>query len=144
MTPSPLGAPGDDEHEARLLQALLRSASLRPAWFYVGRRPRSTEVFVVTALTVERLEHRRYRTLAAFDWGRGSDWTGQTELAYALLADLTGHRPPDATTFALYREVVGRLPRDGFVVSDLDLEFWLQVGGFDPLRWEPARRREER
>lgn len=113
---------------------------LRPGWFYVGRRPDLTEVFVVSATAIECLVHLGYRSAATFDWGRRSEWTGRLELSYALLADLTGRRPPDAVIFSLFHEVIERLPRDGFALSEIDLEMWLALEGRNPLGWASPHR----
>ncbi len=99
---------------------------------------------MVSAATVERLEHRAYRSRTAFDWGPESDWTGRLELSYALLADLTGRRPPDAAIFSLFSGLVERLSHDGFVISDVDLETWLALDGRNPLRWSPSRQPDGR
>ncbi|WP_320671774.1 DUF6166 domain-containing protein [Patulibacter defluvii] len=113
-----------------------RPAGLRPAWFYVGRR-RGPEVLVVSGAAVERLAHREYRSPAPFAWGAGASWLGRVELAFALLADLSGRRPPDAVAFALYGGLVGRLPAARFVLSEVELERWLARAGHDPLAWAP-------
>jgi hypothetical protein len=61
--------------------------------YYVGRRPRETEVYIVTGTEVEPLEHPSYHSSAAFGWG---DLTaGALELAFAMLAHATDSRPPD-------------------------------------------------
>jgi len=41
--------------------------------------------------------------------------------------------PPDAVIFSLLHEVIERLPRDGFVLSEIDLEMWLALDGRNPL-----------
>jgi hypothetical protein len=110
-------------------------AGLYPGWFYVGRRPSATEVFVVSAARVDPLAHRAHRSVRPFDWGGGAQPPGRLELAYALLADATGQRPPEAATRALDRQVVRHLPSDGFVLSDVELDVWLHREGHDPLRW---------
>lgn len=121
------------------IERLFGAAGGRPraGWFYVGRRPAATEVFVVSAASVARLGHREHRSPAAFDWGQEACWAGRLELAYALLADVTAHRPPEAATFSLYRYVVSRLARNGFVLSDVDLLLWISVEGENPLGWAP-------
>jgi len=135
---------GSGEHDGRPDPgALLGLAGRGPraGWFYVGRRPARTEVFVVGADSCARLEHREHRSPAAFDWGARAPWTGRLELAFALLADVTAHRPPEATTFTLYRSVVSRLERDGWVLSDVDLLLWIYAEGENPLDWAPWQRR---
>jgi hypothetical protein len=48
--------------------------------------------------------------------------------------------PPEAATFAFFRDVVGCLPRDGFVLSDVDLDVWTDVEGRDVEAWPRCRR----
>lgn len=100
--------------------------------YYVGRRQRRTEVFVVTANEVDRLPHHRYRSAAAFDWGDRT--AGALELAFALLTLATDSRPPDQVCRAFSDQVVARLDRAGFVLGDGDIALWLLTAlhGSDP------------
>jgi len=91
--------------------------------YYVGRRPRGTEVYVVTATEVEPLEHRRYQSSATFDWGDPT--TGALELAFAMLAGITESRPPDPICLTFWAEVVSCLDRAGFVLGDSEIALWL-------------------
>jgi hypothetical protein len=114
------------------------AAGQRPLWFYVGRVGGSgPKVFVVDRWSVDALEHCEYRSPARFAWGPAAPWTGRAELAFALLVDATGRRPPEAATFAFFRDVVGCLPRDGFVLSDVDLDVWIDVGRRPPIPSRP-------
>jgi hypothetical protein len=104
-------------------EQLVRSGSLDSERFYVGRRPESTEVYVVTRSDVERLPHRAYRSRAAFDWGRQSP--GTLELAFALLAHAAGSGPPHLVCTTFCDEVVARLDGAGFMLSDGDIALWM-------------------
>jgi hypothetical protein len=108
----------------RVAPAVTRTwRSRRSERCYVGRRPHDTEVYIVTATEVEPLEHPRYQSSAAFDWG---DLTaGALELAFAMLAHTTDSRPPDPICLIFRTEVVARLDRAGFVLGDGDIALWL-------------------
>ena len=94
-----------------------------PERYYVGRRPRDAQVYVVTGTAIEPLERPAYRSSSAFDWG---DLTaGALELAFAMLADTTDSRPPDRICLTFWAEVVACLDRDGFVLADGDIALWL-------------------
>jgi hypothetical protein len=101
--------------------------------YYVGRRPRDTEVYVVTDTDTEPLEHPGYRSNAPLDWG---DLTaGALELAFAMLAHTTDSRPPDPICLTFWAEVVARLDRAGFVLAEGDIALWLLTAfceGDDP------------
>lgn len=91
--------------------------------YYVGRRPRETDVYIVTGTELEPLEHPSYQSSAAFDWG---DLTaGALELAFAMLAHTTDSRPPDPICLTFRAEVVAYLDRAGFVLGDGDIALWL-------------------
>jgi len=60
---------------------------------------------------------------------------GRLKLAVALLVDVTGRQPPEAAVDRLERAILRRLPSGGFTLSDVDLELWLHVEGFDPAHW---------
>ncbi|MGH3266066.1 MAG: DUF6166 domain-containing protein, partial [Trebonia sp.] len=94
-----------------------------PARYYVGRRPRETEVHVVSASKVEPLEHLRYRSRVPFDWGAAT--AGALELAYALLVDTAHSQPPDAVCQAFLTDVVAGFEPDGFVLDEGDVALWL-------------------
>jgi hypothetical protein len=101
--------------------------------YYVGRRPRDTEVYVVTDTDTEPLEHPGYRSNAALDWGGLT--AGALELAFAMLARTTDSRPPDPICLTFRAEVVARLDRAGFVLAEGDIALWLLTAfceGDDP------------
>ncbi|MGH2857187.1 MAG: DUF6166 domain-containing protein [Solirubrobacteraceae bacterium] len=103
------------------------------AHYYVGRRPGATEVSVVTAATVEPLEHLGHRSRAPFDWGASSP--GALELAFALLFDTARTPPPDPVCEAFVSDVVALLEPDGFVLEAGDVALWLLTAaraGFGP------------
>ncbi|MGH2889714.1 MAG: DUF6166 domain-containing protein [Solirubrobacteraceae bacterium] len=135
MQPTPLPAPGRDPwpesvrlagrvaapaHDPEAIPALRADD---PARYYVGRRPRETEVHVVTVATVEPLVHLGYRSAAPFDWGTST--AGALELAFALLIDTARSRPPDAVCRAFLADVVSVLEPDGFVLEAGDVALWL-------------------
>lgn len=144
MRPTPLPAPGRDRwpESVRLagrVAAPARDPESIPALraddlarYYVGRRPGGTEVHVVTAATVEPLEHLGYRGDAPFDWGAST--AGALELAFALLVDTARSRPPDAVCRAFLADVVAVLEPEGFVLEAGDVALWLLTasrGGSD-------------
>lgn len=100
----------------------------------MGRRPRATEVYVVTGDEVGPLEHPAYRSDAPLDWGELS--AGALELAFALLACSTGRRPPDAICRIFRRDVIARLDHTGFVLGDGEIALWLLTtfGDHEPQR----------
>lgn len=123
---------------------------------YVGRRPGSTEVYVVSRTAVEPLAHLGYRSTAAFDWGRSS--AGALELAFSLLTHATGRRPTHLVCRAFCGEVVACLDHPGFVLCDGDVALWLmsalssaETADQDPQRdqdahqgWRPLARLRSR
>jgi len=108
----------------RVAPTVTRTRRSRPSErYYVGRRPRDTEVYIVTVTEAEPLDHLRYKSTAAFDWG---DLTaGALELAFAILAHITDSRPPDPICQTFWAEVVACLDRAGFVLGDGDIARWL-------------------
>ncbi len=112
--------------------------SRRPEHYYVGRRSRGTEVYVVSRSGIEPLEHHGYRSSAPFDWGAPSP--GALELAFAMLAHGTESRPPDLICVTFWSEVVARLDRPGFVLGYGDLALWLLTALCD-CEELPVRRR---
>ena len=91
--------------------------------YYVGRRPRETEVYVVTGTDVEALEHLSYQSSTCFDWGDRTP--GALELAFAVLAHSTGRRPPKPICETFRADVIADLRRAGFVLGDGDIALWL-------------------
>jgi uncharacterized protein DUF6166 len=110
----------------------------RPERYYVGRRSGGTEVYVVSRVGVEPLEHHGYRGSAPFDWGAASP--GALELAFAMLAHGTESRPPDLICSTFWSEVVACLDRAGFVLCHGDLALWL-LTAFRDREQLPLRRR---
>jgi hypothetical protein len=108
----------------RVAPAVARTRRSRPSErYYVGRRPREAEVYIVTATEVEPLEHPRYQSTAEFDWGE--ETAGALELAFAMLAHTTDSRPPDTICLTFRAEVVARLDRAAFVLGDGEIALWL-------------------
>lgn len=110
----------------------------RSEHYYVGRRSRGTEVYVVSRAGIEPLEHHGYRSSAPFDWGAPSP--GALELAFAMLAHGTESTPPDVICVTFWTEVVGYLDRSGFVLGYGDLALWL-LTAFGEREQPPPRRR---
>jgi hypothetical protein len=95
--------------------------------YYVARRAvAGREVYRVDAAGVERVAHRRRWTPASFRWGE--QHPGTDELAYALLRETSGAREPsELACRELVAHVLGRLPRDGWILPEADLELWLAL-----------------
>lgn len=110
----------------------------RPEHYYVGRRSTGTEVYVVSRVGIEPLEHHGYRSSASFDWGAPSP--SALELAFAMLAHGTESRPPDLICVTFWTEVVACLDRSGFVLGYGDLALWLLMA-FCDREPAPLRRR---
>jgi len=133
----------------RVAPAATRIRRSRPTErYYVGRRPRDTEVYIVTATEVARLQHPGYQTSTAFDWG---DLTaGALELAFAMLAHTTDSRPPDPICRTFRAEVVARLDPAGFVLGEGDIALWLLTafsegdGSYDAPPRDGSRSRRRR
>ncbi len=106
--------------------------------YYVGRRSGGAEVYVVSRVGIEPLEHHGYRGSAPFDWGAPSP--GALELAFAMLAHGTESRPPDLICSTFWSEVVATLDRAGFVLCHGDLALWL-LTAFRESEQLPLRRR---
>ncbi|MEO6859328.1 MAG: DUF6166 domain-containing protein [Solirubrobacteraceae bacterium] len=116
--------------------------SHRAEHYYVGRRPRDTEVYVVSRAAIEPLEHHSYRSGSAFDWGAPTP--GALELAYAMLAHSTESRPPDPICATFWTEVVACLDRPGFVLAHGEIALWLLTAFCDAEESPPKRRRSLR
>ncbi len=113
---------------------------------YVGRRPGSTEVYVVSRTAVEPLPHLGYRSTAAFDWGRSTP--GALELSFSLLAHATEHQPTTLVCRAFCDEIVACLEHAGFVLCDGNIALWLmsalplaEGSGHDPAHEHDASQR---
>lgn len=113
---------------ARTLHAVTRPRrSRRPERYYVGRRAKATQVYIVSRSGLEPLPHLSYQSSAAFDWGSAS--AGALELSFALLADTTEGRPTELVCRTFCAEVVARLEHPGFVLTAGDVAVWL-MGAF--------------
>ena len=106
-----------------------REAS-RPEHYYVGRRARGTDVYVVSSAGTGPLEHHRYRSSAHCEWGTASP--GSLELAFAILAHGTESRPPDPICVTFWTEAVACFDRTGFVLGYGDLALWLLTAFSEP------------
>lgn len=108
---------------ASVAPARARARPSRPERFFVGRRPQTTEVYLVRGTKIGPLRHPGYRSDAPFDWGEPT--AGSLELAFAMLAHTTDSRPPDPVCLAFSADVVSRLDRAGFVLPEGDIALWL-------------------
>jgi hypothetical protein len=115
--------------------------------YFVGRRE-GRRVFVVSRQDVAALPHHGRLGDTPFDWARSGE--GAYELAYSLLAEVTGARPSASVCGLLEVEVLARLPWEGFVVLASDLDYWLALSVSDAERaaWpalprEPDERRNQ-
>jgi hypothetical protein len=106
-----------------------RRRPLREERYYVGRRPESTEVYVVSGTDLDLLAHLKHRDTASFDWGAAGP--GALELAFALLAHVARRRPTELVCTAFCDDVVARLDRAGFVLTDSDIAIWLMTAFSD-------------
>jgi len=102
-----------------------RQRSHRPDRYYVGRRPETTEVYVVSGTELEPLAHLNHHSQAAFDWGGLT--AGTLELAFAMLAHSTESQPTDLVCRTFRAEVLAGLDRAGFVLSRGDIALWLMT-----------------
>jgi len=91
--------------------------------FFVGRRPGPTEALVVSPGGVTPLVH--YHRLGAYPFDWGSHGEGVYELAYGLLAELTGACPPAWICGAMEVEILAFLTYQGFTVHERDVDTWL-------------------
>ena len=101
----------------------------RPELYYVGRRPATTEVHIVSRTELEPLPHLNYQSGVPFDWGC---WTaGALELAFAMLAHTTESRPTNLVCRTFCGEIVACLDPAGFVLSHGDVALWLMIAFSD-------------
>jgi hypothetical protein len=115
---------------------------MRATRYYVGRRPRAPEVYVVTGTDLEPLDHLGYQSGTPFDWG---DLTpGALKLAFAMLAHTTASRPPEPICQAFCADVIARLDRAGFVLGDGDIALWLLTAFGDDAQRDPTEPRHAR
>ncbi len=102
-----------------------RRRSSRQERYYIGRRPKATEVYIATGTELGQLAHLSHRSMASFDWGGAGP--GAQELAFALLADTAGREPTDLVCAAFSDAVVADLDHAGFVLTDWDIGIWLMT-----------------
>jgi hypothetical protein len=90
--------------------------------FFCGGRSRSgTEITVVdTDSCFGRYSLDPEAGQAAFEWGDKSD--GGTALAIAILTDVVGEQRARKLALDFKREVVSRLPKEGFELSEEDVK----------------------
>ena len=106
-----------------------RQRSHRPDRYYVGRRPATTEVHIVSRTELEPLPHLNYQSGVPFDWGC---WTaGALELAFAMLAHTTESRPTNLVCRTFCGEIAACLDPAGFVLSHGDVALWLMIAFSD-------------
>jgi hypothetical protein len=96
----------------------------RPLRYYVARRLDETEIYSVSRTELEPLTHLHYQSDAAFQWGCSTAGS-LFELAFAMLANTTEHRPTDLVCEMFSVEVVACLDPAGFVISSEDIAAWL-------------------
>ena len=89
---------------------------------YVGRLEASAQaVYIVDAVGVERLNP------PALGFGWGVDAIGDsTELARTLLADAGGTEPTAEACRLFIRQILSRLPQDGFTLQRDTVSSWLR------------------
>lgn len=97
-------------------------------------------MIVVTPRGAGPLAHHRRLGDAPFDWGRHGE--GVYELAYGLLAETIGLRPPSRVCGLLEIEVLVHLPWDGFLLLERVLRHWLSLTATDQqvATWSPLGR----
>ena len=94
----------------------------RDSRIYVGRLDGGLPaVYAVDADSVERL----HPAGEALEWGADVTETSST-LARVLLGDAAGAEPPADVCRRFSREILGRLPRDGFALQRETVSTWLR------------------
>lgn len=95
----------------------------RDSRIYVGRLEPGAipAVYAVDTATVERL----HPTGQALQWGAGAT-DAASELARVLLTDASGSEPPAEVCRRFSRQILGRLPQDGFALQRETVNVWLQ------------------
>ena len=110
-------APHDDHSHARGVPL--------PETFFVGRRPfEAAELYAVSLTEVERISSEFRFGTAELDWHAPD--AAALELGYALLARLAEQPPSQWLVSRFVREVLARLPDDGFVLSSEEIWHWLR------------------
>lgn len=90
---------------------------------YVGRLEGGVlpAIYAVDAATVERL----HPTGEPLQWGAGAT-DAASALARVLLADAAGTEPPAEVCRRFSRQILGRLPQDGFALQRETVNAWLR------------------
>jgi hypothetical protein len=89
---------------------------------YVGRLEGGCPaVFAVGASSVDRL----HPTGQAFGWGADAGVDAE-ELARALLTDASGAEPPADVCQRFTKQILSRLPTDGFALQRETIRAWLR------------------
>jgi hypothetical protein len=89
---------------------------------YVGRLEEDEPaVYAIEAETVEALEPAG----GGFGWGADAG-DAAFELARVLLTDATGSEPPADVCRRFVRDVLGRVPHDGFAIHRETVNAWLR------------------
>lgn len=91
---------------------------------YVGLRRPEPEVLVETPSGTYPLVHIVHHSPTGFEWGYGG--SGPADLARSILADAAGMDVADALYQDFKWDVVARLPRDGWRMSEVAVREWLQ------------------
>lgn len=89
---------------------------------YVGRlEGGSPAVYAVDAASAERLGSGG----EALEWGKGAT-DAASALARVLLADAAGTTAPSEVCRRFSRQILGRLPQDGFALQRETVNAWLR------------------
>jgi hypothetical protein len=89
---------------------------------YVGRLEGGfPAVYAVDAARVERL----HLADCPLEWGRGAT-DAASALARVLLTDAAGTEPPAEVCRRFSRQILGRLPQDGFALQRDTVNAWLR------------------
>jgi|SRR5688500_11353848 hypothetical protein len=89
---------------------------------YVGRfEEEGPVVYAVGATDLERL----HPLAEPFDWGADAQ-EAAVELARVLLADASGSEPPDEICGRFAKQILSKLPRDGFALQRETVNAWLR------------------
>lgn len=94
----------------------------RDSCIYVGRlEGGAPAIYAVDAATVERL----HPSGEVLEWGAGAT-DAASALARVLLTDAAGVEPPAEVCRRFSRQILGRLPQDGFALQRETVNAWLR------------------
>jgi hypothetical protein len=94
----------------------------RDSRIYVGRLEGGLSVvYAVDAESIERL----HPAAVALEWGADAA-DASSALARVLLSDAAGAEPPAEVCRRFSRQILGRLPRDGFALQRESVNAWLR------------------